>query len=151
MSIWNSALNTLAKREYSQSELRTKLQTRFPEQLEEIEQVLERLVEQGLQSDQRFAEMWLNSQVEKGRGPIRISYEARNKGIASLIQGLLEQSEINWFEHARDCALRKFSSLPDQRAYARAYRYLSYRGFNGEMVRYAISAIETNSQQLDAD
>lgn len=146
MSIWNSALNTLAKREYSQSELRTKLQTKFPEQAEEVEQVLERLVEQGLQSDQRFAQMWLNSQIEKGRGPIRISYEARNKGIAPLIQALLEQSEIDWFERARQCAIRKFTALPDQRAHARAYRYLSYRGFNGDMVRYAISEIEANSK-----
>ena len=144
MSIWNTALNLLARREYSQYELRNKLATKFPDSASEIAEVLDRLVEQGLQSDQRFVEMWLRSQIEKGRGPVRISYESRQKGIQHLIEGAIQQSSIDWFELAENVLKRRFSSVVDQKERARAFRYLSYRGFSSEMISHAMDALSAD-------
>lgn len=79
MSIWNTALNLLARREYSQYELKNKLLHKFSDSAAEIDQVLERLTEQGLQSDERFVDMWLNSQIEKGRGRFVLLMNAGKK------------------------------------------------------------------------
>lgn len=142
MSIWNSALNILARREHSEAELRTKLQVKFPESDSDIADVLSRLQEQGLQSDLRYTEMWLRSQVSKGRGPVRIRYEARQKGIEKLIESVICDSDIDWFELASDCLCRRFSDVDDPKERARAYRYLSYRGFGADMIQYAIDNLK---------
>ncbi|TCS40741.1 regulatory protein RecX [Reinekea marinisedimentorum] len=144
MSIWNAALGLLARREYSQHELKSKLSGKFPDSGEEIEQVLARLIDQGLQSDERYVDMWLNSQIEKGRGPVRITYDARQKGIAHLMESAMQAKNIDWFELAAACLQRKFSAVADQKEKARAYRFLSYRGFNPDMIRYAVEQLSTS-------
>jgi regulatory protein len=140
-SIWNTALNILARRDHSQHELRTKLVSRFPEQANDIEDVLQRLVDSGLQSDQRFCEMWLRYQVSKGRGPIRISMEAKQKGVGTGINLLMESSDIDWFDAALDQAKKKFPSGISFEQRAKAYRFLSYRGYSSDSVQYAISEL----------
>ena len=131
----------MARREHSRFELQRKLQTRFPEEAEDIEAVLERLVTRDLQSDARFVELWLTMQVNKARGPIRIRYEARKKGVEQLIEMVLSERQVDWFEQALSCARRKFSSgiTDDQRA--RAYRFLAYRGFEADSIHYALTAL----------
>lgn len=141
MSIWNTALNLLARREYSQYELKNKLLHKFSDSAAEIDQVLERLTEQGLQSDERFVDMWLNSQIEKGRGPVRIAYECRQKGIEHLLEDAIQSKNVDWFELAAQCLRRKFSNITDQKEKARAFRFLSYRGFNPDMITYAIECL----------
>jgi regulatory protein len=143
-SIWNSALNILARREHSQAELLTKLTRKYPEQESEIQGVLQRLVDNGLQSDERYSEMWLRSQIAKGRGPIRIRLEARQKGVEALISSLIDSTEHDWFEAASDIARRKFPQGITFELKGKAYRFLSYRGFNNDMIQYAVNA---NSQE----
>lgn len=138
MSVWNSALNILARREHSQHELRVKLSSKFPDSEEEIELVLTRLIDQGLQSDQRFVELWLRSQIAKGRGPSRIVFESKQKGVQHLIEGAIADQGIDWYENALTILNRKFRSISDQKEKAKAFRYLSYRGFNSDMIQYAL-------------
>lgn len=140
-SIWNTALNILARREHSQHELRHKLQKRFPEELDSIEEVLTRLVDQHLQSDDRFAEMWLRAQISKGRGPIRILMEARQKGVSQKVEQLIQSTEHDWFEQCLDVAKRKFSGPISYEQKAKAYRFLAYRGFSTDAIQYAIGTL----------
>ncbi|MDN3650320.1 regulatory protein RecX [Reinekea marina] len=147
MSIWNTALNILARREHSQSELLTKLQSRFPESLDEIENVLERLQEQGLQSDERYAQMWFNGQIAKYRGPKRIQYESRQKGISSRIEALLSQSEIDWCQLALDAVSRRYSNGASYDDKAKIYRFLSYRGFSGNMIQFAFDELHSQFKE----
>lgn len=139
-SIWNAALNILARREHSQSELTAKLEKKFPEEGEAIQDILQRLVDTGLQSDKRYAEMWLRSQIAKNRGPIRIRFEARQKGVEALVSELIESSEHDWFEAAKSLVERKFPSGLTFDTKAKAYRFLSYRGFSNDMIQYAVNA-----------
>ncbi len=142
---WNTALNMLARREYSQSELRTRLTERFPDQLDAVEAALVRLVDTGLQNDERYAEAFLRSQINRSRGPVRIQHEARQKGVAELVLPLLDEWDIDWFELAMDAARRKLGSSDpaDQKTRARLARFLAYRGFSGDHVRHSLEALQS--------
>jgi len=143
---WNAALNLLARREYSQAELRTKLQQKFPEDEDEIETALERLIDTGLQNDERFAEAFLRTQIARSRGPIRIRHEARRKGIAEQINDLLEASDEDWYELAREAAERKLGrdDVTDPKVKARIARFLAYRGFDTDQTMNALDALKAS-------
>jgi len=126
-----------------------KLLTRFPEEGDDIEAVLDRLVARDLQSDGRFVELWLTMQVNRMRGPIRIRYEARAKGVEQLVEMALIERDIDWFEQALSCARRKFSNGIADEQRAKAYRFLGYRGYEADSIHYAMTELrlghETNS------
>ncbi len=137
-SIWNTALNILARREHSREELLRKLFAKFPDQDSDINEVLDRLVAQNLQSDQRFAEIWFRSEISKGRGPVRIRAESRQKGIESELTQLIETSETDWFEMALAVCRKKFQYRMISDNKPKAYRFLSQRGFTSEVIQYAV-------------
>ncbi|MFT4907963.1 MAG: regulatory protein [Oleispira sp.] len=134
-----AAINLLSRREYSRHELYQKLIARTSSETYLL-QLLDQLIESGYQSDQRFTESFLRSRINRGLGLMRIERELKEKGIA---QDLIEQSvqaDIDWFELAYDCGLRKFNSLDlnDYKEKQKAFRYLAYRGFSMEQIQFAI-------------
>ncbi|MEJ2042194.1 MAG: regulatory protein RecX [Reinekea sp.] len=139
-SIWNTSLNILAQREHSRAELRNKLIAKFPEQDQDIDAILDRLAAQHLQSDQRYAEMWLRSGISKGWGPVRIIAEACHKGIELQVSDLLSESNLDWFEQALTVCRRKFNYRLCVEDKPKAYRFLSYRGFSADAIQYAIES-----------
>ena len=66
-AVRRSAMDLLARRESSLSELTSKLKSRLPEQA--VKSALLRLVDEGLQSDERFTEAFVYSLSGKGYGP----------------------------------------------------------------------------------
>lgn len=137
-----SAMNALARREHSRTELERKLREKFPEHSELIAEVLDRLAAEGLQSDQRFAESFCRYRIGRGQGAIRILAELRGKGIPSgQAATALNALEQDWFELAQDVCQRRFGSVPatDAREQGKRYRFLQYRGFNQDQIRYALS------------
>lgn len=144
-TIWNTALNILARREHSEAELLTKLTRKYPEDFAQVEDVIARLQEQGLQSDERFTEMWVRSQLMKGRGPVRILGEARQRGIAERAEYYLNTLEYDWYEAALNVARRKFAQGISFEQQAKVYRYLAYRGFSTDSIRYVIDVLSTKS------
>ena len=73
------AIDLLSRREHSQLELRKKLVAKgFAD--DEVDELLLRLHEENLQSDERYAESYVRQRVDKGYGPIRIRQELRQKG-----------------------------------------------------------------------
>ena len=134
------ALQLLSRREYSARELQQKLQADHdPDQ---IETVLAQLQEQGLQSDARFAEMYVRHRQLQGHGPVRIQGELRQKGIApDLVQECLQDGGVDWFEQAKAVRRRRFGDTPplDARLKARQMRFLQYRGFTPDQIRFALA------------
>ena len=61
-----AAMDLLARREHSQRELRTKLERRFPP--EQVDETLQTLAAEGLQSDSRFAEAYVRQRSQRGYG-----------------------------------------------------------------------------------
>ena len=135
-------MNLLARREHSYTELQQKLVARYGA-VELVAQTLDELQQQGLQSDSRFAEAFFRSCQNKGQGPYRIRNELRQRGVAEAVTNeLFEQQQVDWFELARQLAQRRFgeSGSCDAKERNKRARFLQYRGFSGEQIRYALES-----------
>jgi len=135
-----TAVGLLARREHSARGLAAKLHARGAG-APLIESLLARLIEERLQSDERFAEAYLRQRSDKGYGPLRISAELRERGIADpLISAQLRQAEregaIDWFERAAVTYAKKYGGRPiaDIKERAKRMRFLQYRGFSHEQI-----------------
>ncbi|PIE39354.1 MAG: hypothetical protein CSA53_01960 [Gammaproteobacteria bacterium] len=131
-----AAINLLARRDYSLFELNRRLSKRF-DAPDLIEQQLQRLAEEGWQSDARFAEVFVRAQVAKLRGPVRIRAEMRQRGVSpALIERSLEQADTDWFALIQTLNARKFGSdyPKDPKDRAKRLRFFQYRGFGQEHI-----------------
>lgn len=138
-ALLQQAIQLLSRREYSARELQRKLEAGQDAEL--VAEALTELQRQGLQSDERFAEVWVRHRVLQGHGPIKVQMELRQKGIAGeVISRVLTQGDVDWFEQARAIYQRRFGLRPpaDPREKARQMRFLQYRGFNADQIRYAM-------------
>ena len=149
LSARERALGWLTRREYAARELTERLlQTGFEQ--DEVDQLVFDLQQQGLQSDDRFAEVFCRHRVGQSYGPVRIRAEMRSRGLeAELVEHHLNQIETDWFELATDLCRRRYGAEPiiDLKEKSRRYRYLSNRGFTGEQVQYAIEHAATEQTQ----
>lgn len=134
------AMDFLARREYGQEELVRKLSAAgFDADVVMVE--VDRLAEEGLQSDTRFAGSFVQSRINQGKGPVRIREELKERGLGGAdIEYALDDAEQDWFELAREVRVRKFGAdLPaDFPEKARQMRFLQYRGFDAEQVQLAV-------------
>ena len=136
------AMDYLARREHGRVELRNKL-TKFGFDAEISEAAIDRLIDDGLQSDQRFAEAFIRSRINQGKGPARIRADLRERGLSDgLIEDGLSEAEQNWFELAHEVHAKKFGAGParDFKEKARQMRFLQSRGFDQEHIQAAVSA-----------
>ncbi len=103
-----------------------------------VEAVLDVIAGQGLQSDDRFSETYLNERMRKGFGPLRIRAELRERGIEESLIALYLDSidETDWMERLASVHNKKFGMAPAQgrSELARRGRFLEYRGFSSSQV-----------------
>ena len=126
-----AAMDLLARREHSRRELRQKLQKRFKDP-ELVEAQLDRLAEERLQSDSRYAASFLRQRLSRGHGPVRIRQEMRQKGISeSEIDIAMSEEAPDWFTLAEAAYRRRFGLAPptDIKEKAKRSRFMQYRGF----------------------
>ena len=145
------AYRLLAKREYSRAGLRDKLYQKFrqltrssPEPAVKaasaVDEVLDYFVEEGLQSDERFAGAYAREGIAKGWGPIKIRHKLRERRVADeLIEKQLTQDNEFWQEKAREL-IKRLYSLPFENLQqkGKCYRFLAGRGFSSEQIAIAI-------------
>lgn len=127
-----AALDMQARREHSQAELRYKLAQKTSA-IELIDQVLAELQNRNWQSDQRFAENFVNFRVAKGFGPMKIQAELRQKGIDdSLANDIIYGEEYDWYQLAQDALAKKFKA--GKADVIKQKRFLLTRGFTYEII-----------------
>lgn len=127
----NIAMDYLSRREHSRVELEKKLSSKGFDD-EQIEQTLNKLQKENLQSDSRFVQNYLNYRVSKGFGPIKIYHELKQKGVtAELIQQAEDEAEINWFLLLEALSERKYGGreTKDLKEKQKRSRFLQQRGF----------------------
>jgi regulatory protein len=127
----------LALREHSRLELSRKLLQRKADPTR-LEQVLDQLQQDGLQSDERFTESFIEGRINRGQGPVRIRRELNERGVdASLIERYLQIYDGEWRELMARVHDAKFGSgqVRENKELAKRARFLEYRGFAGEMIR----------------
>lgn len=134
-----SAMNLLAMREHSMKELVVKLGKKFP-QFDWVAIELEKLANDGLQSDHRFAEAFVNMRLRQGKGATVIRLELKEKGIANAIINEHLSSEVDWNAFALQAYKKKFGNklIPDVKEKSRRIRFLTARGFSAANIQYAI-------------
>ena len=147
-----AAMDYLSRREHSSHELFQKLLLKDYE-ADDISETLQRLTDQGLLSDSRFTEAFINQRINSGSGPLKIHAELRQKGISdAMIASFLNGRDglnVLWQESALAVRIKKYGSEPpaDLKEKARQSRFLQSRGFSSEQTRYAMS----ESESCDSD
>ena len=134
-------MDLLARREHGRVELTRKLRQRgaCPDM---IDIALDRLTEEGLLSESRYLESYINYRAGSGYGPLRIREELGQRGLSrGDIEEALRESSFNWQEQLEDTWRRKFAGkLPeDAKERARQGRFLSYRGYTMDMIGRVLS------------
>jgi regulatory protein len=128
-----AAMDLLARREHTRKELARKLSKKFRAVPEIVEEELDKLKAEDLQSDARLAEVFIRSRVSRGQGPVKIKMELKGKGVDDETLGLaFETCEVDWFALVAQVARKRFgeSAPSDVKERARRGRFLQQRGFN---------------------
>ena len=135
-AIKEACLRYLIRREHSQQELVQKVTTKgFARQ--DVIAVLEELIEQGLQSNARFAESYARSRVHKGFGPLRIQAELQQRGAGDChFEMAVDDIADSWENLLEQVYSKKYGieeSLDNKEKFKRS-RFLQQRGFPNDMV-----------------
>ena len=137
-------MDWLSRREHTLDELRAKLAARDID-LPDIEATVTTLADEGLASDERFAESFVASRLRRGQGPVRIRIDLERKGVsAELIRTHVEEADEDWVARAIEVRSKRFGDTPPVafRDKARQARFLQYRGFTSEQIQAALAGSE---------
>ena len=149
-SLKGRALRYLSQREHSRFELERKL-ARFVEDQPEITaqaqitQVLDELAARGFQSEGRVAESVLSGQGQR-YGCRRLRQSMIGKGLASeLVVQTLQAARATELDRALGVRRRKFGeAASDAAGRAKQARFLTARGFEGDVVRRVVKGLEND-------
>lgn len=137
----DAAVRSLGRREHGRRELTRKLASKghAPEQ---IERVMDYLLQHDLQSDDRFAEGFVRSRIQKGYGPIKIRQELASRGVSEAAQERqLTEPAAFWLDVAQRVLDRKFGCQPNaagREAWNTRARFLARRGFPADLIYRAL-------------
>lgn len=129
-------VNLLARREYSEAEIRYKMQAKaFNE--EEIERAITHCQQKNWQSDRRFCESYINARSQRGYGALRIKQELTHlKGIeSSLVNEVLMEMDIDWSALALAVLAKKFpdyAQIKEPKLKQKVWRYMTSHGFHSD-------------------
>jgi len=135
------AFDFLARREHSRQELACKL-GRKCEDLTLINGLLDKLSGEGLQSDERFAESFVNHRITTGKGPLKIKQELYERGVErAVVEQYLDLCSIDWLSHAETARIKKFGeNIPnDAIEKSKQSKFLLNRGFSSQLIRKLLS------------
>jgi len=141
-------MDLLARREHSRLELYQKLkQKKFEPNI--INAELDKLSDEGLQSDERFAEAFTRSRINKGKGPNIILSELLQRGVDELlVSNVLESiSEWQWCEVAYETMNKKLGneSELDYDKQLKLMKFLNNRGFTRSQIDRAKNLLSEKS------
>ena len=139
-----AAMDFLARREHSFYELQQKLLIKFAEAPPElVREVMERLRDENLQSDKRFAESYIRYRKSRGFGYLHIRTDlARRRVQDTILSDCLFKDDEDWQQLAQQLVEKKlineekldFGSKP----HLRIMRLLESRGFSNLEIRKAL-------------
>ena len=139
-------MDFLSRREHSAKEIFQKLSYRVESQ-DMLLQVIDDLVEDGLLSDERFAESYFHSRKNRGFGPLRIKNELSQRGIKESIFDSI-QKDTDWTACALKVLKKKTNGkdLMDTKEILKLKKFLNYRGYEFQDIDKAFS--EFNRENL---
>ncbi len=139
-AVLHRAVDLLSRREHSAKELSEKLQ-RKGFAVEIVGKVVEKLIADRLQSDDRFTESFVNERKRRGHGPIKIQHELSHKGVSSmLIEAYVDVQSHEWFELAQLQYQKKYANtgVNNYNEWTKRARFLQSRGFTTPQIRASV-------------
>ena len=135
-------MDFLSRREHSSKEIFKKMSSRV-ESKEMLLDSIEELVNDGLLSDERFAESYFQSRKNKGYGPLRIRNELKQRGIGDQIF-LSLSNEVDWSKYALEVLKKKINGdIPTEtKGVLKLKRFLNYRGFDFQDIDRAFELLK---------
>ena len=130
----------LSIREHSRLELKNKL-TDKGYHPRDISEAIDEFALKDIQSDTRFTEEFIRSRLKKNKGPRLIAAELVARGISdnTVNKKLSEVPDDKWLNHTVDALSKKLKSsaitINDK---VKIYSFLTSRGFENKMIKYAI-------------
>lgn len=140
--VYATAIRMLAGREHSCLELKNKLLKKGYE-LDNITKVITQLLKDKYLNEARFTDVFVNSKINRGIGPVRIRLELQQRGVdESLIDEYLDFNQDEWFERAKDARCKRFGhSLPEEiNEKLKQIRFLQQRGFTQKHIMNVIKS-----------
>ncbi len=137
------ALKLLARREHSRSELAQKLAQRGIDREHAIV-ALQRLMDAGYLSDQRYAQARVTELLRRHYGPLRAQADLRAHGVdGDTIAAVVDPEQPDWYAACRAVRAQKFGRRPAASVAERArqQRQLQARGFTGVQIRAALANV----------
>ena len=136
-------MDFLSRREHSSREILNKMSNRV-ESKEMLLDSIKELVDDGLLSDERFAESYFQSRKNKGYGPLRIRNELKQRGVGDQIFYPLSD-EIEWSEFALEALKKKVrGDMPTEtKDILKLKKFLNYRGFEFQDIDKAFQIIKS--------
>ncbi len=135
------AMDYLARREHSRDELCRKLQGAGFDANVALD-AIEQLQKDGLQSDRRFVDAFVQSRINRGKGPRVIRADLSQRGVRDpVIHGVLSEVDQDWEALAREVRRKKFGEArpSDFKDKARQMRFLQSRGFEPDQIQAAVA------------
>jgi len=132
----NYLLYLLAKQDYSRKNLSDKLYQRGNISPDEIDSVLNEFEKNKWLSDDRFARIYIESQINQYRGRKRIvSTAVYQKGLTTeLVEQILIELQPDWFDLCQKRLNKKYKDMEilktDFKLKQKAINYLIYNGFS---------------------
>ena len=140
-SIRIKIMDFLARREHTSKEIFQKMEKKV-KLLNILREQIQKLIDEGLIDNKRFAEQYIHSRSSKGYGPLRIRQELIQKGVDETISQNLMGSQ-DWSYLAKSVLEKKTGTcIPEERNdILKIKRFLNYRGFNHSHIEEAFSLI----------
>jgi len=143
-SLTGRALRLLSQREHSRRELELKL-ARFEEQPGSLAAALDDLQAKGFISQERVIASVIHQRASK-LGAMRVRQELLEKGLdPAAVADAVDQLRQTELDRARAVWQKKFGAPPpDARERGRQSRFLSSRGFSGQVIQRLLAASDND-------
>ena len=143
LSLKGRALQILAQREHSRSEMQRKLLAHAKEEPDpalQVEAVLDWLIAQRYLCEERFVESRVHARAARF-GNLRIRQELAQHGVV-LSAEAVQQLKNSELDRAREVWSRKFGEpAADAAGRARQMRFLAGRGFSSEVIHRVVQGV----------
>ena len=128
-------MNALSRREHSEKEIYLKFVNLVNSKDILLEEIL-KLKEEGLISNQRYAEAYIRSRFHSGFGPVRIKYELEKKGvIKTIIKTAFQETDLDWDDKLKSEFKKKYESNDMKSSNDnKISKFFLYRGFDLEKI-----------------
>lgn len=141
--IFKAGLDLLVRREHSALELKQKLLLRQCNSTM-AQQIVDLLQAEGHLSNQRFAEEYVHSRIQKADGPLKILSSLYARGIDDSDAAIaMQEADVDWYKLAERTFTKKLAVLDknDSQLKDRLERFMRSRGYEYKFFKHLMNKL----------